>query len=223
MWRTRSGAPARTCAAAADSSSGCRRTRTSTTAGSSAAPASCRRASSAASVVSALVQRPLRRQRVEEIDRGQDPRAQRNLFAAQAVRIALAVPPLVVAVHERGDRVGKRHVRDDLGAHLRMHLHPLELLLGQRTGLRQDVLGHRQLADVVQQRRRPEALDLARRHAHRFRDARGIDLHAADLRRRGLILGVDGQRQRFDGGQVQVRQLPQPPLIVVHPLGSRRR
>ena len=121
--------------------------------------------------------------------------------------IALAVPALVVAEDQRRHRIRERHAADDLGADLRVDADLLELFLRQRPGLRQDVLGHRQLADVVQQRRGLDALDLVLRHAERAREAGGVDLHAADVALRGLILGVDRQRQRFDRRQVQVRHL----------------
>ena len=124
--------------------------------------------------------RPLRGQRVEVIHHREDARAKRNLIALEPGRIALAIPSLVVAVDDRRHRIRERHRRDDLGAHLRMHLHPLELLGGQRTGLRQDVLGHRELADVVQQRRRADALYVGRRHADDARQARGMHLHPPD-------------------------------------------
>ena len=91
----------------------------------------------------------------------------------------------------------------------------LELLLGERPGLREDVLGHGELADVVQQRRGLDALDLVGRHPERARQARGVDLDAADVALRGLILRVDRQRQRFDGRQVQIRDLLHVPLLIL--------
>ena len=91
----------------------------------------------------------------------------------------------------------------------------LELLLRQRPRLREDVLGHGQLADVVQQRRGLDALDLVLGHAERAREPGGVDLHAADVALRGLILRVDGERERFDRRQVQVRHLRDVPLLVL--------
>ena len=81
----------------------------------------------------------------------------------ESERIALAVPPLVVAQDERRDRIRERHRADDLGADLRVNADLLEFFRRQRARLREDVLRHRELADVVQQRRGLHALDLARR------------------------------------------------------------
>ena len=58
---------------------------------------------------------------------------------------------------ERRDRVRKWYSRDDVRADLRMCLYLLELFGGQRPRLREDVLRHSELADVVQQRRRRTA------------------------------------------------------------------
>ena len=138
-----------------------------TTAGSSARPASCCSSASAASRRHRLVVRTIGRQRVVVVDDREDSRAERNLFALQALRIALAVPAFVVAEDQRRHRIRERHGADDLGADLRMHADLLELFLRQRAGLRQDVLRHRELADVVQQRRGLDALDFGVGHAER--------------------------------------------------------
>ena len=130
--------------------------------------------------------------------------------------IALAVPALVVAEDQRRHRIRERHAADDLGADLRVDADLLELFLRQRAGLREDVLGHGELADVVQQRRGLDALDLVVRHARALR-ARpgGVDLHAADVALRRLILRVDRERQRFDRRQVQVGDLLHVPLLIL--------
>ncbi len=111
-------------------------------------------------VAERLVIRPLGRHRVVVVDDRQDARADRNVVARQPLRIALAVPPLVMAEDQRRHRIRERHGGDDLRADLRMDADLLELFLRQRSGLRQDVLGHGELADVVEQRRRLDALDL---------------------------------------------------------------
>ncbi len=161
-----------------------------------------------------LVIRPLRRERVEVIDDRENARAGRDFVALHAGRVALAVPALVVAQNERRDRIGERHARDDLRADLRVDADLLELFLRERPRLRQNVLGHRQLADVVQQRGGLDALNLVLRHADRFREARGKHLHAADVRLARAILRVDRERQRFDRGEVQVGHFLHVALLV---------
>jgi hypothetical protein len=123
----------------------------------------------------------------------------------------------VVAEDQRRDRIRKRHAADDFGADLRMNPDLLEFFLGQRPWFREDVLGHRQLADVVQQRGGLDALDLGFGHAKRARQPRGVDLDAPDVALRGLILRVDGERKRFNRGQVQIRHLRHVPLLILDP------
>ena len=103
-----------------------------TTRGSSALPLSCCSRPMRGVEAHRLVVRPLRHQRVEVVDDRQDARAERDLVALEARRVALAVPALVVAEDERRDRIGKRHAADDLGADLRVNADLLELLLRQR-------------------------------------------------------------------------------------------
>ena len=112
-------------------------------------------------VAERVVIRPLRRDRVVVVDDRQNARADRNRLAGQSLRITLAVPSLVVAEDQRRDRIRKRHAGDDLRADLRMDADLLEFFRRQRPGLREDVLGHRELADVVQQRRGLDALDFS--------------------------------------------------------------
>jgi hypothetical protein len=81
----------------------------------------------------------------------------------------------------------------------------VQLLRRERTRLREDVLRDRELADVVQQRRGLHPLDLALRHVQRPSQRRRVELHAADVRLRRLVLCVDRERQRFNCGQVQIR------------------
>ena len=79
------------------------------------------------------------------------------------------------------------------------------------------MLRHGELADVVQQRRGLDALDLGLRHAEGARQPGGVDLDAPDVALRGLILGVDRQRQRFNRRQVQIRNLRDVPLLILNP------
>ena len=153
-------------------------------------------------------------QGVVVVDDADDARAERDVLAGQAVGIAGAVPALVVRADQRHDRIRERHVRDDLGADARMRLDAGELLGGERPRLREDVLGHGQLADVVQQRRGLDAADLALAHAERLGQAAGQPLDAADVLREGVVLGVDRRGQGLDRRQVQVGDLAHLPLLV---------
>src|SRR2546422_3820529 len=60
----------------------------------------------------------------------------------------------------------RSHRPDDLSAHLRVDADFLELFLRQRARLRQDVLGDRELADVVQQRRDRKSTRLNSSHGY---------------------------------------------------------
>ena len=164
-----------------------------------------------------LVIRALRHQRVEIVDDRQDACAERDVLALQPGGIPLAVPALVMAEDQRRHRVRERDGADDVGADLRVRADLLELFGRERPRLRQDVLGHGQLADVVQQRGRLDSLDVVLGHPERAGERRGVQLHAPDVGLRGLVLRVDRQRERFDRRQVQVRHLAHVALLVVDP------
>ena len=66
----------------------------------------------------------------------------------------------MVAAHNGGDRIGKRHPLQNFRSHDGMHLHFFELFRRQASGLVDDLLGHREFADIVQERSRAQRLDL---------------------------------------------------------------
>ena len=77
----------------------------------------------------------------------------------EAVRIAGAVPALVVVEHPVGDRVDAEAL-EHAEADLRMALEHEPLGVRERAGLAQDLLGDRQLAEVVQACGQSRQLDL---------------------------------------------------------------
>ena len=79
--------------------------KTSTSVGSSARPGLVLQQADGALVRQRLVIRPLGRHGVVVVDDRQDARADRDRFAREALRIALAVPALVVAEDQRRDRI----------------------------------------------------------------------------------------------------------------------
>ncbi len=163
-------------------------------------------------VAERVVVRTLRRHRVVVVDDSEDAGTDRNRFSGQSLRITLAVPSFVVAHDERCHRIWERHAGDDLGAHLRMNPDLLEFFGRERTWLRQDVFGDREFADVVQQGRGADALNVRLRQADRFCQSGGVDLHSQDVRVRHLVFGVDGAGQRFDRRQMQIGTVLHMPL-----------
>src|SRR5262245_533985 len=97
-------------------------------------------------------------ERAEAIGNRKDTCTERDFCSAETAWVPQAVPALVVAKNQFVDWAGERNVAQDLGSDARMNLDALELLGGERGRFRQDVLRNRQVADVVQQRRRSHGL-----------------------------------------------------------------
>ena len=106
-----------------------------------------------------------RRQRVIDLYGSDDPGAQRNGFAGQPVRIAQAVPALVVAAHESDHVFQVDQRRQNLRSHGHVLLDVLVLFVGQRTLLVEDLLANSDLADIMQPAAGANRLDLLVRAA----------------------------------------------------------
>ena len=148
---------------------------------------------------------PVGGERIQAIHRRQNTRPDGNLFASEAVRVSRAVPLLVMGPHDRGHRIGEAHALQNLGSHDRVNLHLVELFRRQLAGLRDDVLRHRQLSDVVQQGGRLQSLQFGFGEIQRGSQFPRVDLDSLQMVVRGVILGLDRQRQRLDGSEVQGR------------------
>ena len=109
-----------------------------------------------------------------------------------------------MAEHELAHRAAEGHGPEDLGADTRVNLDALELFGRERLGLREDVLGHGHVADVVEQRRRPHHLHLGIGQAGRFRQHAGVLLNRSDVLGRAPRLGFDRERERFNRRQLDV-------------------
>ena len=106
--------------------------------------------------------RPVVDHRVVGVGDGHDPGAERDLVAAQPVRVAVAGEALVVVEDDRhGVLEGRGLLEDDL-ADARMLDDRAPLAGGERRRLLEDVLGDRDLADVVEQRGDLDPVDLRR-------------------------------------------------------------
>src|SRR5437867_1981572 len=97
---------------------------------------------------------------VEAIGERKYASGDRYLVAAQAVRITAAIPALVVMSDDRHNRIRKSDPLENLGADDRVNFHLLELRGRESAWLVENVVGHGELADVVQQRARFERFDL---------------------------------------------------------------
>ncbi len=119
----------------------------------------------------------VRRHRVEGIGDEDDPRAEWDLVAGDAVWITGPVPALVVMQNPVGDRLDAealQHAVPDLG----MPLYDEPLGARQRRRLLQDLLGDRKLAEVVQAPAEAGELDLVRWQAELLGDLRRQRSHA---------------------------------------------
>ena len=128
--------------------------------------------------------------------------------------IAEPVPALVMAQHELADRRAERHVAQNLGADARVNLDALELLRRQRVGLRQDVFGHRHVADVVQQRRGAHRLHVGVGQPGRLGEHRRVLLNRSHVLRRTARLRFDRERERFDRRQLHFHRTPRLVLLL---------
>ena len=102
---------------------------------------------------------------------------------------------------------GEGNGAQDLRPHAGVDAHALGLFRREPAGLAQDVLGHGDLPDVVQQRRRVERLHLAGREREPASQLERVPLHAAQVLLRALVLGLDGQGQGFRDRAVERRGL----------------
>src|SRR5690349_5574785 len=136
----------------------------------------------------------------------QNPTLKRNIFPLQAVRVACAIPFLMMVLYTgqhrpgEGDRV--QNVRTDTG----MFLNLRELFIGQASRLQQDIFRYTELTNVMEQGRRFQPYQLISGNTHTLRNGDSVLLDAKNMLVRVLVFGVNSQRQAANRCQVQVRQ-----------------
>ena len=124
---------------------------------------------------------PVGSQRIQAIHHRENARADRNLFTRKAERIARSIPFFVVRADDRNHRIGEFDLFQNFRPHQRMDLHLLEFFRRQPAGLGNDVLGHRQFADIVQQRRRLQSVQFLLAQTDFLADLGGINPHALQM------------------------------------------
>ena len=140
------------------------------------------------------------------------PAAERDAGIADRVRIALAVPALVMAAR---DLLGQSHdarapVAQDLGTVEGVRLHLVELGRRQRARLEQDRVAHGDLADVVQARRHPDVVDEAFVEAEQARDAAGQRADAERVLSRFVMPVLCRHREALEHLVLRVLELGRP-------------
>jgi hypothetical protein len=140
---------------------------------------------------------------IQAVHSGQDTCADGNLFSLESIWIAFTVPLLMMRAHDGSHGIGKSHAFEDICADSRVNLHLLEFFRSETPRFVDDVIGNRQFADVVQQRRGPNSIHVLLAEREFLSDLDGIGSHAMQMLVRGVILGVNCQRKALDGAQME--------------------
>src|SRR5215218_10605609 len=143
--------------------------------------------------------RAVARHCVERVGDREDPRAGRNLLATEAVRIAGAVPALVVAPDDAPAlAVEERDALEHLLADHRVRLDEPPLGLVQRTRLSEDRVGHADLPDVVEEEAVRRARVVAEGRLDDTCEGERVALHAPRMGARAGVLRLQGASERRD-------------------------
>ena len=104
---------------------------------------------------------------------------------------------------DRSDRIGEGDSIENIGADDGMNLHLLELFRRQAPGLVNDVIGHSQFANIVEKGGGSQGIRFVLAQREFLGDFRGVSSHAMQMLMSRVILGVNGERQAFDGAEVK--------------------
>src|SRR3954469_3831967 len=152
--------------------------------------------------------------RVVRVGDADDASAERDLLAGQPVRIAGAVPALVVVQHPAGDRINAQALEHPV-ADLRMPFEHQPLLVAERARLPQDLLRDRELAEVAERAGESGELDLLGVEAHAPRDVGGQFRDTSRMPVGVRVARVDRTRKARGGAEAggEVRAAGQPPQL----------
>ena len=151
--------------------------------------------------------RPVAGKGVVDVGHGEDSSGERDVLRAQAIGIAAPVPFFVVAPHGTDHRRRELHRLQNADAQLGVALDQRELVVGEASRLVQNVLGNRDLPDVVEGRAGRDRADFLVGQSQLLGERDGDQLDALDVLLGVLVFGVDGEREGFDGGGVHLLQL----------------
>ena len=180
----------------------------STTPGSNCVPAPASSSTIASSRLRAVAVDPVGGHGVVGVAGEDQARLERDLLAAQSIRIAGPVPALVARADHLADptQEASNPIEHELPLD-RVRLHDLELRVGEGRRLVQDLLGNGDLADVVEQRGELDLLavllpdpELVGHRVHQVDDR-------AAVRRRVGIVELDHVREQHDRAPVGAVEL----------------
>ena len=121
--------------------------------------------------------------------------------AGKAVRIAAAVPALVMVTNRFQGPLQARHGGNDHRAHNRVMLDDLDLFLRERRRFTQDEVRDTDLTDIVQQRRRRQIILQRLIHPHLRRNLNTIAHDIFRVAARIAVFVVDRRNQRVKHGK----------------------
>src|SRR5204863_4415303 len=147
--------------------------------------------------------------RVEGVRDSEDACAQRDLLSAQPIRIAGAVPALVVMADDARDVLEEGNTGDDPRAVLRMFTHGGPLGLRERPRLAQDVVWDADLADVVQDGAATEEGDVLSADPELVDDELHVAQHTIAVTTGLAVPHVERARERDESGVVGAIALAQ--------------
>ena len=186
----------------------------STTAGSNCRPDCCSSSRPGGGPAHRAAVRPVAGHRVERVGDREDPRRGRDLAAAPPVRIAAAVPALVMRADDLEPRAAQeRDAAQELLAEHGVRLHQPALGRGQRPGLLQDPVRDPDLADVVEHEAVGDAFVLADLGCGDLRELDRVAAHALRVLAGPVILRLERAGER--GHRLVVGVLEQPPVAAL--------
>ena len=158
--------------------------------------------------------RSVARHRVQRVGDGEDARREWDVGPGDAVRIALAVPPLVVGADDpQPQALEEGDPAEHLLAEQRVRPHRAPLPIVERAGLLEDAVRDPDLADVMEQEAVLGARILHQLGADRPGQLERVALHALGVGAGACVLGFEGARQSRDGFLVGV--LDEEPLAAL--------
>jgi hypothetical protein len=143
---------------------------------------------------------------IEGIGDGKDTCSQRDLFAAQAARIAGTVEKLLVSKDDLGGLTEERDAGEHIVANIAVGAHSLLFSVVERAGLAKNLVGDGHLADVMKKGGSSQNLQIMQRYGNCLGNGNGVGRDALRVALGFRVLEVQGAAQRFESVVVGLRE-----------------